>query len=191
MASPLDPFLPAPDVREQVAIEVEAPAAVVMEVARGFDMQSVPLVRLIFALRDRIMGTTHPRRPERGLVAETAALGWGVLAEVPDRRYVAGARCRPWEADVVFSPIPPGHFAGWNEPGWVKIGWTLETIPLGPGRTLLISETRAAATDESARRRFRRYWRWARFGIIAIRWLLLPAIRRRAEAAWSATPRRS
>lgn len=191
MAGPLDPFLPTPDVRKQVVLEVEAPAAVVMEVARGFDMQSVPLVRLIFALRDRIMGTTQARRPERGLVAETAALGWGVLVDEPDRRYVAGARCRPWEADVIFIAIPPAAFAGWNEPGWVKIAWTLETIPLGPGRTLLISETRAAATDEAARRRFRRYWRWARSGIIAIRWLLLPAIRRRAEAAWSATPRRS
>ena len=183
MPSPLDPFLPAPDIRERFTLEVDAPAAVVMEVARGFDMQSVPLVRLIFALRDRIMGTTHLRRPERGLVAETAALGWGVLAEVPDRRYVAGARCRPWEADVVFTPIPPAAFAAWNEPGWVKIAWTLETVPLAPERTLLVSETRAAATDEGARRRFRRYWRWARFGIVAIRWLLLPAIRRAAEAA--------
>jgi hypothetical protein len=32
-----------------------------------------------------------------------------------------------------------------------------------------------------------RYWRWARFGIIAIRLLLLPAIRREAERRWAAT----
>ena len=31
-----------------------------------------------------------------------------------------------------------------------------------------------------------RYWRWARFGIIAIRLLLLPAIRRAAEREWAA-----
>jgi hypothetical protein len=41
------------------------------------------------------------------------------------------------------------------------------------------------ATDEPARTAFRRYWRWARFGIIAIRLLLLPAVRRAAEQQWS------
>ena len=34
--------------------------------------------------------------------------------------------------------------------------------------------------------RFHRYWRWARFGIVAIRYLLLPAVRRTAEARWAA-----
>ena len=48
----------------------------------------------------------------------------------------------------------------------------------------LATETRAVATDAEARARFRRYWRWARFGIVAIRWFMLPAIRREAERAW-------
>jgi hypothetical protein len=29
-----------------------------------------------------------------------------------------------------------------------------------------------------------RYWRWARFGIIAIRLFMLPAVRREAERRW-------
>jgi hypothetical protein len=37
----------------------------------------------------------------------------------------------------------------------------------------------------ASRRRFLAYWRWARFGIIAIRWVLLPAIRREAERQWA------
>jgi hypothetical protein len=44
------------------------------------------------------------------------------------------------------------------------------------------------ATDAGARLKFRRYWRWARFGIVAIRLLLLPAIRRAAERRWAASP---
>jgi hypothetical protein len=40
------------------------------------------------------------------------------------------------------------------------------------------------ATDAQALRKFRRYWRWARFGIIAIRVLMLPAVRRAAERRW-------
>lgn len=48
-------------------------------------------------------------------------------------------------------------------------------------RSLLAHEVRAVATDTEARKKFLRYWRWAKFGIITIRLLLLPAIKRKAE----------
>ena len=80
-----------------------------------------------------------------------------------------------------FTAIPPAEFAAFQEPDLVKIAWTLEVESQGVASTLLSTETRAVATDATARRRFRRYWRWARFGIVAIRWLMLPAIRRQAE----------
>ncbi len=67
----------------------------------------------------------------------------------------------------------------------VKIGWTLEAAALGPALTRFAQETRAVATDEQARIKFRRYWRWARFGIIAIRLLMMPAVRRAAERRWT------
>jgi len=66
----------------------------------------------------------------------------------------------------------------------VKIAWTLETQAIGPEHTRLASETRAVATNDDARARFKAYWRWARFGIVTIRWLLLPGIRSQAEARW-------
>jgi hypothetical protein len=56
---------------------------------------------------------------------------------------------------------------------------------LGPARTRFVHETRVVATDDEARRRFLRYWRWARFGIVTIRYLMMPAVRRRAEARWA------
>lgn len=124
-ASPLDPFIPEPDVRERHATNVAAPAAVVMGVVRTFDMYTI---------------------------------------------------------DVVFRPIPAEEFAAFQEPGLVKIAWTLEVEPLGPSRCRLTSETRVVATDAEARARFSHYWRWARFGIVLIRRLMLPAIRRQAEA---------
>jgi hypothetical protein len=37
------------------------------------------------------------------------------------------------------------------------------------------------ATDAEARRKFRNYWRKFGRGIVLIRWLVLPAIRREAE----------
>lgn len=184
----LDQFIPHPDVRERFETLVRAPAPLVMETARNFDMQSLPLIRLIIHARERILGTsqTGPRIP-RGIVEETRDQGWGLLAEDPGRLLACGATCQPWQGNVTFTPIPPDEFAEFDTPQQVKIAWTLEVEPLGPHLTRFAHETRAVATDAAARARFRRYWRWARFGIVAIRILLLPAIRREAERRW--TPR--
>lgn len=185
-ASPLDPFLPDPDVRERFETTIHAPATLVIEVAAGFDLQSIPIVRTIFRMRERLMrAPPPPPRTSRGLLAEMRSLGWGLLSEKPGELVACGAACQPWLADVRFTPIPAERFAAYAEPRQVKIAWTLEAEALRPEITRFVHETRVVATDAEARRRFCRYWRWARFGIVAIRLLLLPAIRRAAERRWS------
>ena len=179
--SPLDGFIPNPDIRERHTVTAHAPADRVQAVARAFDMQSVPLIRVIVRARQLLLGTTQTSRTPRGLVADMTAMGWGILLDRPGELLVAGAVCQPWKADVVFRPVPPDQFAAFNEPNQVRIAWTLETRALGPNLTELATETRAAATDATSRRQFRHYWSWARFGIIPIRWFLLPAVARRAE----------
>jgi hypothetical protein len=182
MSDLLDRFIPSPDVKERHQVTVAAPAALVFEVARGFSLQSIPLVRAIFSLRSRLMGAHGPMTWQpAGIVAETQAMGWGVLEGVPGRSYAAGAVCQPWRADVEFRPVAADQFAAFAEPDLVKIAWTLEVEPLEPNRTRLVTETRAQATDPPTRAKFLHYWRWARVGIVLIRWLLLPAIRREAE----------
>lgn len=185
MPSPLDTFMPAPDIRERFHTTIRAPRDLVMEVATTIDLQTLPLVRAIFRLREILMraGPTPPRQSQ-GILAETRALGWGLLAEEPGALIVCGAACQPWQANVGFTPIPAEQFATYAVPDRVKIAWTLEAEALGPALTRFSHETRAVATDPDARRRFRRYWRWARFGIILIRLLMLPAVRREAERQW-------
>lgn len=184
---PLQRFIPHPDVRERFETTIRAPADLVMDVAGQMDMQSLPAVRLVFRLRERLTRATRvvPRKPQ-GILDETRALGWGLLAEQPARFVVCGAICQPWLADVVFSAVPPDEFLAYAQPDRVKIAWTLEAAEIGPGLTRFGQETRAVATDPQARIRFRRYWRWARFGIVAIRLLMLPAIRKAAERRWAA-----
>lgn len=188
--APLDRFIPQPDVRERFEIVIAAPADLVMQTAVDFDMQSLPLVKAIFRLREKFMRATPaaPRKPQ-GIVAETRALGWGLLLETPGRLIACGATCQPWLADVTFTPIAPERFASYAEPDQVKIAWTLEAEPLGPATTRFAQETRAVATDQAARLKFRHYWRWARFGIVAIRLLMLPAVRRAAQRRWSEAQR--
>ena len=178
--SPLDPFLPHADVRERHEILVHAPADVVLATARQLDPESIPAVRAIFSLRAWILGSRRPRLAA-GLVEKTLRLGWGILQEEEGRFFCAGAVCRPWLADVDFRPLPPADFAAYAEPGRVKIAWTLEAVPEKAGWTRFATETRAVATDEASRGKFRRYWRFAGPGILLIRKLLLPAVRREAE----------
>lgn len=188
-SSPLDPFIPRFDARERYAIRVRAPAALVQQVARDFDMQSVPLVRAIIRAREIVMGGAPSARRPRGLMEELTSMGWGILRDEPGRLLACGAACQPWLARVIFTPVPAERFAAHAEPGQVRIAWTLETRELGEALTELISETRVVANDEASRRRFLAYWRWARFGIIPIRWLLLPAVARKATAAFQSAPR--
>jgi hypothetical protein len=167
---------------------------VTFDVARNISLRSIPLVRTMFWLRARAMGATGEGRVgERAFVDEALAMGWGMLADDPGRLFVAGAECQPWIADVVFRPVPPADFESFAEPDRVKIAWTLEVEPLAAARSgapasQFSTETRAVATDAEARRKFLRYWSVARYGIIAIRWLLVPAVRREAERRWASRP---
>jgi hypothetical protein len=182
--SPMDQFLPNFDVRKRHETMVHAPATIVSEEARRFDMESILLVRWIFRLRALLLGAKTRGSAPRSLVAETLRLGWVVLYDEPDRILIEGAACQPWQADVEFKSIPPSQFANYHEPDQVKIAWTLEASQAGSELTRLASETRVIATDEQARQKFRRYWRFFGIGILMIRWLVLPAIRRIAERRW-------
>jgi hypothetical protein len=184
MSHPLDALIPRPDARERFAITVRAPAAVVFRIACDFDVQSISLVRAIFWMRSKLMRTEMKPRLATGFLDEMRSIGWGRLVERRGEFVLLGAACQPWVPDVVFRAIPPDRFAEFAEPDKVKIAWTLEAESLGPELTRLATETRAVATDEQARKKFMHYWRWARFGIVPIRWLLLPAIGRAAVARW-------
>jgi hypothetical protein len=180
----LDRFLPDPEVDEYHQVEVRAPAAITLAAAKETDLQSTPIAKAIFWLRAvPALLRGEPFRPQgsRGIVAETLSLGWGVLAEAPDRAIVIGAYTQPWHEQVTFHPLPPEDFAGFNQPGYVKIAWTLGAEPLGPNRSLLVTRTRAVATDPQSRKRFRRYWGPMSAGIILIRYAGLPLMRKEAE----------
>jgi hypothetical protein len=188
MSTVLDRFIPCPDERKRHEITIRAPAGLVLDVARNFDMQSIRMVHAIFWLRAKMLGARMPvARGPIGLVADMLELGWGCLADEPGHFFVAGAACQPWQADVVFSPIASEQFATYAEPDRVKIAWTLEAESLGPALTRFATETRVVATDDPARTKFRRYWRLFGIGIVMIRRLLLPAFRRQAERQWRST----
>jgi hypothetical protein len=178
----LDRFMPAYEVVERHQIRVNAPAAVTLAAAREQDLLTLPLVSAIFRAREIALGATPPETPQpRGLLASVQALGWGILAETPDREVVVGAATRPWEANVTFHALPAEEFAAFSKPEFVKIAWTLRADPVDDHSSIFRTETRVIATDPLARRRFRRYWAFASPGIALIRRLSLGPLKRDAE----------
>ena len=178
----LDRFMPDYDVVDRHHARVPAPAQVTLTAARELDLFDSPPVRAIFRARELVLGAARDDRPRpRGMLAETLALGWVVLAEDPEREVVVGAVTRPWEANVTFRSVPPDEFREFAEPDYVKIVWTLRADPISTYESVFRTETRAVATDHHARARFRRYWSLLSPGIIAIRGLMVPRLRAAAN----------
>jgi hypothetical protein len=178
----LDRFMPAYDVAERHHVSVAAPAETTLSAAAATDLQRSAIVRGIFRTRELVLGAKPGTviRPA-GLLAEVRSLGWGLLAEIPGREVVVGAVTQPWLANVVFRALSPDEFLAFNEPGYVKIAWTLRADPAGPSASVFRTETRVATTDAIARTKFR--WYWARFspGIILIRRVTLSLLKTEAE----------
>ena len=175
---------------ERHHIRVAAPAGVTLSTACDIDMERSPVIRAIFRARELILGSEPDTtaRP-RGLLAWAKSLGWNVLAETRDREIVMGAVTQPWEPNVVFRPLSPDAFTTFNEPGFVKIVWTLRADATSATESVFRTETRAVATDGTARAKFRRYWSFLSPGIIVIRWMMLQPLK--AEAERRAAVRRS
>lgn len=178
----LDRFMPRYEVAERHEIRIAAPATATYRAAMAVDINRSRLARAIFRARELLLVGEHVEPPEpRGLVAQTLALGWGLLAEEPGQRLVIGAVTRPWEARVRFQSVPPEAFAAFDAAGYVKIIWTLEVGSLGPSESVFRTETRVATTDTDARRRFRLYWTAFSPGIRLIRHVMLRLVKAEAE----------
>jgi len=178
----LDRFMPAYEVAERHTAYVNAPPDITFAASCDLDLQRSRIIQAIFKGRELALGATPEDtvRPRR-LVAWAKTLGWGVLAEVPGREIVMGAVTRPWDANVVFRPLSPADFASFDEPGYVKIAWTLRADAIDGDHAMFSTETRAIATDPTARAKFRTYWSFLSPGIILIRFAALRGLRTELE----------
>lgn len=188
----LDRYMPSYEVAEQHEIEVAASAGITYDVLRAMDPLASPLVRAIFRGRELLLRADHPAEEgPHGIVAQTLALGWRILAEEPGREIIVGAVTKPWEPNVIFRGLSPDEFLSFNEPGYVKIVWTLGAEAVNPARSVAWTETRVTTTDAYARRRFRRYWAVFSPGILAIRRAGLRRVRADAERRYLDSARSS
>jgi hypothetical protein len=170
----VESLIPVPDASDRHERQVAADAGRAFAALRALDFNDLQIVRLIFAARPLLL-LSRPGPPlPRGAFVDTAvAGGWRIVHEVPGREVIAAAVTQPWEPHVVFRGMPASDFLAFDEPNHVKIAWSLGARDAGPGRSVLYTETRAAATDAAARQRFRRYWMIVGQGIRLIRRIAL------------------
>ena len=184
----LDIFMPNYEVVDRHSVSIAAPADLALATATEMDLGSCLVIRAIFKGRELILRSERDNtiRP-RGLLAEMKSMGWRVLAELPGREIIAGAVTKPWDPNPVFRGLAPDVFRNFHEPGYVKIIWTLRADSVGNAESVFRTETRAIATDREARKKFRRYWSFLSPGIVAIRTVMLPAVKAEAERRWRPT----
>jgi hypothetical protein len=178
----LDGFMPTYDVVDRHRVMVAAPAAVTLQVASEWDIRESPVVRALFHGRAMILRTApdDAERP-RAVVEWMRTLGWEVLSEIPGREIVLGIVQQPWAADATPKLVSAAEFAGFHEPGYVKIVAAFRSDPAGLAESVFRLETRAVATDPTARTAFRRYWSFLSPGIVLIGSISLGPLKREAE----------
>ena len=182
---PLDEFLPEYDAREVHSTRVAASPREALAAARALPVREVPLLVALMALRGLPALLLRKRarlaRPalDEPLLNRFVAGGFVALDDRPDE-LVFGAVGRFWTPDGGVRRVGGHEFVAFDEPGFAKAVVNFHVRAVGDGAELT-TETRVLATDEAARRRFRRYWRVVMPGSAAIRRAWLRAIKRRAE----------
>jgi len=167
----IDQFLPTYDVGVVHADVFRATPAQCYLVASELDLFRTPWIRALIGLRglpQRVARTLRGRGTATTLEASRSTfrfrdmvdMGWISLGETPGVELVLGQVGRPWKGVAVSTHVPttPEQFRSFDEPGFAKIATSLRVDPYGNASSILTMETRVAITDDTSRRRFRRYW---------------------------------
>jgi sugar phosphate isomerase/epimerase len=173
----IDDVLPAWDWRSAHAARVAASPERAAAAVREFSGRDLPVTGAL--MRVRALG----RRTfdDRSTVEAMARIGLAVLVDEPYTVVVGGA-LSPWRLRGGHRPVASAdELRAFAEPGWVRVAAAFSVTPEGDGSRVR-TETRIAATDDAARRRFGRYWRVIGPFSSITRREMLAAIRRRAEA---------
>lgn len=180
----LDEFMPTWQFGERHSTEVDAPPARVFEALEQVRADEIRLFRTLTWIRrgGRALpeGILHAGS-NRPLIDIAVDGGFLRLAEDAPRELVIGTVVAappraewPLSAQVFQQKLPPG---------FAVAAMNFRVTEIGPGRSLVSTETRVYANSPGARRRFAVYWRLIYPGSALIRRMWLRAVERRAEAA--------
>jgi len=181
----IETFIPNPDAVETHKIEIAASRASVYQALWTGDMGGSLVIKSLLALRSLPAIVSHPRQMRQRLrpinLQTITELGFGRLAEEPDREIVFGLAGRFWRPTGDILPFSEESFRHPAPPGLARAVWNFAVQDAGPGRTILSTETRVVCGDKATRLKFRTYWLMVRPFSGLIRMIMLRAVRRLCE----------
>jgi hypothetical protein len=193
----LDRLMPTWDATRAEHRVVNAPVSVVYSAAMNTDFMDTVrdsvAVRVLFQTRaglERIVSVLRPQTQAPPPAPKTLRLcdlpehgEWVRLGADPPNEIAFGVVGRFWAGETKWEAIDASEFAGFNRPGFARIGCNLSVRPYGNSRTLLTYEARTRATDDASRRAFLRYWRVVSPFVGVVMRSTLSAISRNSESA--------
>lgn len=179
--------MPDYDVVERHSIYVAAPVDVVFRTVDGLTPEEVPSFSVLMGLRGlpSRLGRKEsvPGRDSEPALQRLKRAGFKELIRHAPTETVIGVIGCFWQLKptILDDFGAPNEFVAFERPGYAKATMNFHVWPEGQGSTLT-TETRVKATDDSARRSFRRYWLVVRPGSAVIRQGLSKAVKKKAEA---------
>jgi len=185
----LDEVMPEYEFRGRVSVAVDAPSAEVFRALEEVTLADMPVAHALGTLRylpgrltGRAQGDVRPTSP---FIGQLLALGSVRLAEAPDRELVIGGIGKLHQVlDQQFVRLRTAEeFRRFDDPAYEKLAQSFRVEPGDrPGAHRLALEHRTHALSPAARRKFGRYWLVIKPMGNFVGWLLLRAVKRRAEA---------
>lgn len=182
----LNRFLPRCHFYEHHQTVVRAPLERVREALDAVELHDIAALQSLARIRSVVMGHGSGEQPEVPRIRMMEAFSGGVAGffalDQSETERVFGLAGQPWNNAAQPLPDAQESFAEWCAPGSIKAAFNFKAADQRDGTTLLTTETRVLACDDSARRTMGMYWRLIYPGSGLIRVGLLDAVRRRAEA---------
>jgi len=179
----LDDLVPRPEHATHQSRVIAAPASVVWDELQGLGATSLPVTMVLAGFRflPSLLTARGRRRVIGGTFVELVPMP--LLSSEPAEAMVFGGLLQPWRLTGGQKPpvLAAAELRAWAQPGWAKAAMEFR-LTEGADGTTLRTETRVATTDPRSRRLFARYWIFVRAGSSIIRWEVLAAVARRAEA---------
>lgn len=178
--------LPEYEFADTIAVPVQASPELLLRAFRELTPREMPLASLLGSLRylpGRLFGCPpEPPPGDRTFYEQLIAAGSVVLAEEPGREVVLGTIGKFHQIlDQEPLPLPDAAaFHDFADPAYQKLVIGIRVEEDARGRRLVLSH-RTHALGAASRRAFARYWIVIQPTGHLVSWLLLRAVRRRAE----------
>jgi len=172
--------------RDRIAIVVRAAPEHLFQALRQVTERDMKLAWLIGELRylpSRLAGRMPVADPGQPFLATLVESGTLILVDASPREVITGSAAQLHRVHQT-----PRRFASraafdeFDDPDYDKLFMSVRVAPTGrPGESWLVLEHATRALSPAAQRQFTKYWRIIRPTGAFVTWLLLRAIRRRAQ----------